>query len=479
MRHYYWRITSTACVLIPLMASSTHAQTEINVRASSAAEALQLLLDNNSQLHPGGPLRGDGSTIVAAVLTGESLTFPVASSSGAFVTRKLNDLGPQITVASTGSFGPLFAERGFTNGRGNLSVTANYQHISWGSLSGIRLQGNDLVLRHTYGKDISSRPQGTVDENTADIKYATDVYVLAVNYGLLRSLDVGFVVPYIRSEVRGSKEMTRADPKATPVVLQRQNVSGVSTGVGDLVFRAKYGVPLGSLGRPSDSRGWFGGVQVAVGADFRVASGDTASLKIDCNDPTKCKTESFPDIGLGKPTQTFGVISSATLARFSPHVNLSRTIVPAYQCPGSVDQKTGCKGTVFGLDKVNLTQDAKRQSLADEWSLVGGVDYQLVPYAATLSFDVIGRQLIRAGQFNNGPARVLFDEKTGEIKDQTVISEIESRHGNLNTVLGTLGAKVKLARRLIIVGNVLFPLNKQGLQPNIGGVVGLEWALLR
>ena len=115
--------------------------TQPSIVASSAPEALQYLLDRNIQ-PSAGPLTGDGATI-AGVLAGQSLTFPMASSSGAFVSVPLTDFGPPIPVSASGNFGPLFAERGLTNGPGNLSLSFHYQYKVWRSVSGIRLRGYD------------------------------------------------------------------------------------------------------------------------------------------------------------------------------------------------------------------------------------------------------------------------------------------------------------------------------------------------
>jgi hypothetical protein len=49
-------------------------------------------------------------------------------------------------------------------------------------------------------------------------------------------------------------------------------------------------------------------------------------------------------------------------------------------------------------------QDAKGQDPSNEWNVIGGFDYQMQPFRSTLSVDVIGRQLIREGQFYEGPA---------------------------------------------------------------------------
>jgi hypothetical protein len=50
-------------------------------------------------------------------------------------------------------------------------------------------------------------------------------------------------------------------------------------------------------------------------------------------------------------------------------------------------------------------QDAKSQDPSNEWNVIGGFDYQMQPFRSTLSVDVSGRQLIREGQFYEGPVK--------------------------------------------------------------------------
>jgi hypothetical protein len=458
---------------VPVAAQSSDS-TPPAVTARSASEALQILLDFG--IDPGGPLSGDGATI-AGVLAGQSLTFPIASSSGAFVTRELRGFGPGIPVATSGSFGPLFAERGLTNGRGNLSIGFSYQHKQWRSISGLQMKGSDLTRRAVFRTAIPGRgPAGTVEEATANIGFLTDVFVLAVNYGVLSSFDAGVSLPYVRAIVEGTKQQTRSQLATGTVVLRSQEVSGRSEGVGDPIARFKYRIPVGAIARGGN---WTEGLQLATGWDWRVPLGRTADLYLDCSRPPCAggRSQAVPDVGLGKTTHKFALMGSAEFGRVSPHVNMAHIWVPSYPCDRNrFDPSGDCKGSIFELDTVNGTQDAKNQNLADEWNATIGLDYQLVPYKATLSLDVIGRQLIRAGQFFQDSSRVIV---RGQSLDPSVTTEIVSRHGNVNTLVGVVGGKFGFRQRWVLVSDVLFPLNSQGLQPSITWVVGLERAFSR
>lgn len=441
--------------------------------AGSASEALQLLLDRNIQ--PPGPLGGDGATI-AGVLAGQSLTFPIASSSGAFVRRTLVGFGPPIPVSTSGNFGSLFAERGLTNGRGNLSVSLTYQNKAWRSISGINLSGFDLQTRAVFRNDVPGRgPAGTVEQFAASIDFDTSVVVLAANYGVTSLLDVGIALPYVRANVDGVKRVRRDIPRGSTSTLSEQRVIGQSEGLGDAILRFKHRIPLPGF------RGWVDeNLHLAAGYDLRLPTGRTADLFLDCARPPCVggRTQSVPDVGLGKTTHKWSALGSVVFGRISPHINAGYVHVPSYRCDARRFGADGaCRGSIFELDPLNGTQDAKNQDLANEWNATAGVDYELVPYRATMSVDVIGRQLIRAGQFYEGEARATL--RGAEELDRSVATEVESRHGNVNTLLGVLGLKVSFLRRWVFTTSLLFPLNDQGLQPSAAWVLGLERAVGR
>lgn len=479
-----WRLNVLVFALSAARPGVALAQSEpAAVRGRTAAEALQIVLDKN--ISEGGPLRGDGATI-AGVLVGQSLTFPISSSSGAFSLRRLTTIGPGIVdVSMSGSFGSLFGERADTNGRRGLSVGFNFQQKRWGTLAGIALKGHALKLRAVYRNAVSGRPAGTSDDFSADIDYRTDVLVAAANYGLLNWFDVGVSVPWISARIDGVNRRVIRPPGGPESVVSLQRVTGESVGMGDVVVRLKARVfPAWGASRTGfqseldkDRRGTSTGLKVAVGVDFRFPTGKTAELYLDCP-RLPCvggRTQTVPDLGLGSLTTKVLLVASGEVRRFAPYVNMSYFSVPSYACDERFSTTGRCKGAIFELDPVNNTQDAKNQNLSDELTFTLGTSYQLVPYRATLSFDVIGRRLIDAGQFYHGPARVIVRDQL----DPSVSTEIESRPGHVDTVVGVAGMKVGFRKRWVAVGSVLFALNQQGLQPATTWLLGLERSLGR
>ena len=434
------RPRSFLVLVIALLPAVARAQTTpATVVANSAPQALQYLLDRNIQ-PSAGPLTDDGATI-AGVLAGQSLTFPMASSSGAFVSIPLGGFGPAIPVSASGNFGPLFAERGLTNGPGNLSLSLHYQYKVWRSVSGIKLRGFDLSGRSVF-RDNDDLPEGTTDDFAADIDFRTHVVVLAANYGVLSFLDVGVSLPYVHSIVKGTKVGTRTLPRGgASVVLARQEVSGTSSGIGDPIVRVKGRIT--TLGLPGTRRFLRDVVQVAAGYDLRIPTGKTATLVLDCARPPACgndpDTQDVPNVGLGQMTHKWSGFVSNEIGRVSPHANISYVRVPTYQCQREFSPTRRCRGTIFSVDRTNGNYDARGQNLSNEWNATVGVDYQLQPYRSTISVDVIGRQLVRAGHFFDGPPRLVFRNSA---PSGTISSRIESRPGNVNTAVGVIGAKV-------------------------------------
>ena len=240
-------------------------------------------------------------------------------------------------------------------------------------------------------------------------------------------------------------------------------------------MRIKYRV--GSRGDNNSDSIWSDRLQLAAGYDLRLPTGATARLSLDCSQPPcSGNHQAVPDVGLGKTTHKWSIFASSVLGRVSPHGNVSYVLVPTYACSRRFGSGGRCRGAVFEMDRINAIQDAKGQDLSNEWNVTGGFDYQMQPFRSTLSVDVIGRRLIRAGQFYEGPARMVIRD-SGTNPSDSVSTRIESRHGNINTVVGVIGAKVGFKQRWVLAANVLFPLNSAGLQPNATWVLGLERAL--
>jgi hypothetical protein len=72
-------------------------------------------------------------------------TFPLGTSSGGF-TYTLDPTTGAVTPASR-SFGPSFAERPLTIGRGQVSTGIQYQHVVFSSFEDVDLEDGDIRLR--------------------------------------------------------------------------------------------------------------------------------------------------------------------------------------------------------------------------------------------------------------------------------------------------------------------------------------------
>ena len=93
-----------------------------------------------------------------AAIAGEFGTYPLGSSSGGFSFTFDPNVGAYEQASAT--FGPLFAERALTLGKGKVNVGVTYVRSSFDQIDGIDLTNGDLAfnLRHE-----NEGPPGTTD----------------------------------------------------------------------------------------------------------------------------------------------------------------------------------------------------------------------------------------------------------------------------------------------------------------------------
>jgi hypothetical protein len=358
-----------------------------------------------------------------------------------------------------------------------VSASFSYQYKVWSSLSGFALKDGGLKSVAVYRQDLPQGPAGTKEELSADIDFRTEVAVVALNYGITDRFDAGITVPYVRSSVDGVKRRVRTVPQGSQTLLYQQRVRGSSAGFGDVIVRLKGKIlPFTDRGAHTSRLPLF----AAAHLDVRLPTGRTALLTLDCTVPLCAGTNTLraPDLGLGVTTTKLSFSGSFVGEVFSSHANAGYVWVPAYECdPNRFDPSGRCRGTIFGFDPLNNMQDAKDQNLTNEWNVNIGADIQVVPYRATVSFDLIGRQLIHAGQFRRGDPRAVLRDRGEFIETDPVVNvSFETRHGNVNLLLGALGAKVVVFSNWVLTSTVLIPANRQGLQPSPTLVFGLERA---
>ena len=395
-----------------------------------------------------------------SLLIGQLASLPLGSSAGGFTYSFDPGLG---TFRRTSrSFGPAFAERALTIGRGRVSVGFNFQHASYDGFEGQDLNDGSIkfylrhqeccttggapvppffgVIQQPNGSRFSPFFEGDVIEAALSLRVSTDTLAMFANYGLTDRWDVALAVPVVRVDLEASVlatimrlatsanglihtfELGNAD--ATQRTFAR---SGTATGLGDIVLRTKYRVA-------GDAR-----AALALAVDARLPTGDEDNL-----------------LGGSAQTKVFAILSGGG-DRVGHHVNIGYTFSDS-------DEGT-TTGSMTGTP-----------SLRDEFNYAGGLEFVASPRLTILA-DVVGRTLRDSG-------RLRLEEKRFEFQPQNLslpiafatFDEFAFRGGNLNLLLGTVGAKFNPFGNVLLSGNVLFPLTDAGLKSRWSTVVGVDYA---
>jgi hypothetical protein len=392
-------------------------------------------------------------------------TYPVGTPSGGFTYTFDPALGTLTRTSE--SFGPSFAERALTAGRGKASVGFGYQHAAYDTFEGLNLRqrGTDGITFYIPHTDCCS--PGTAQASTPDgsrtsppfegdlieaqlaLRLTTDTSVVFANYGVSNQLDIGVAVPFVRVALDASvlasiqRLATVQDPSVHSFEGSDPNerlfrMSGVASGLGDIMLRAKYAfTPARALG-------------LAAAVEARVPTGDESNL-----------------LGTGGVQTRILGIASLNRGPVSPHLNVGYTFSSDGSLPGA--------------------------TLSDEISATAGFDAAVSP-RLTMSFDVLSRTLLDAG-------RMRLSEKTFEYAlagtgsggggggggggsgrppavaetQKTTRTELQFVPGDLHLYLGAAGIRFSPWRTILVTANLLFPLTEAGLRDRVTPVIGVDY----
>ncbi len=363
-------------------------------------------------------------------------TFPLASSAGGFTYTFDPALG--VFSRATDSFGPIYAERADTIGRGRFNLGLNYSHYTFDHIKDLSLRSGGLKLVFThidvngYHSDLQPWFEGDVITATLFVKVQTDITAFEMTYGLGDHFDVGMAVPIVHVELNAVTAATidrLATANNAPGIHTFLNgtssetfqQSGTASGVGDVVLRAKYRLTPGAA--PG----------LALAADVRLPTGDEGNL-----------------LGTGTTQVKVYAVGSAHLGSISPHLNAGYTFS---------NHRSG------------------QPRLPDEISYSGGFDCALSP-RFTFMVDGIGRtfrdtQIVEV----QDAAFVANTSPAGPpVLVSAVLPRLITHTGNLTTLLGSVGFKVNPVGNLLLTVNGLFSLNKNGLRDDFTPLIGLDYS---
>lgn len=365
-------------------------------------------------------------------------SFPLASSAGGFTYTFDPSLG--VFVRSSDSFGPIYAERADTIGRGRFNLGLNFSHYTFDEINDLSLRDGDLRLVFTHkdvnndGSNLQPFVEGDVITAQLFLKIQADITAFVLSYGVTDRLDVGLAIPLVKVSIDAQTNAT-IDRLATGTVAPQIHrflnggdtetfrQSGSASGVGDAVLRAKYRLSSGTR------------LGFALGTDVRLPTGDERDL-----------------LGTGATGIKAFLIGSAHLGAFSPHVNGGYTW---------------------------LVHPSGGKHLPDEISYTGGFDWAMSP-RLTFMVDVIGRTFRNAEIVRVENATFVANTNPDPTTPPTIVSAVLPRliatRGDLNTLLGSVGFKVNPVGNLLLTVNGLFSISKKGLRDDFTPLVGLDYS---
>lgn len=380
-----------------------------------------------SQAANGSMLRFLESTVATNVAT-----FPLSST----VASRTFDLVDGVPTPSTESYGPVFAERAETIGRGRVNLGVNYSRLRFAELRGADLGDLRLTFVHEnvdfpncdqiFNGDCSlfGVPQfeNDVIELTLSLDMEAEVFAFFATVGLADRLDLSVALPVVDFDFRGTSTASVVPstgdealhffgntPEA-PDLSDRSQVAERATGIGDLAVRLKAHAYQGD---PWD----FG-----LLAEVRAPTG---------------REEDF--LGTGRWNARGLGILSGQFSGFSPHLNLG------YEYRGD------------DLDPPELELSAGfDQRLAERVTLA-------IDLLAALELEDPGLEL---------PASV---ELEAPFRRTVRLTNIPDRRDDV--IDGSLGLKFGTEAGLVVVANVLVPLNDGGLRAGPVPTLGLEYSM--
>lgn len=354
--------------------------------------------------------------LVRSQVRRELVDFVVASPSGGFTvgfSKRSRSFLPRST-----SYGPTFAERALTQGRGTWSAGIDYQFYSYGHVVGSpRVSSSTLYL---FGNQV-------LWEVSTALRMTRDQLNTHVTYGLSDHIDISALMPVISTRVEGTQAL--GVPGRQPDL--RFAFTAAGEGLGDIVLGAKVA-------------GWeLKSSRIGLQGSVAFATGNTATLS-----------------GLGySRVKMSGVWSSAPHGLFQPHANLAVT----------APLTTSTRAFDINMDQYSLTPKVLE--------VVAGVDLA-ASRAFTTSVDVVVRGAIDSARVEYGRVDAIFP--LGILIDGRVRCCIDRNQtyypvaASATTGIVAFGGKWNVAPHVLVIGNAVLPFGRYTIRPRPTVSIGVE-----
>lgn len=382
--------------------------------------------------------RGAADALNQSLVSQLASSPPVNSSAGGF-TYEYDPVAGTYERTSD-SFGPIFAERPSTLGKGRFNYGVSAIHFEYDSLDGVSLTDGALAFDLSHedveadGGVLDAFFEGDLVEAKTFLDLRSDTTTFFFNWGVTDRIDLALVVPWVQVELDARVDATvrdlataghqAADGSLQPIhqfaggVNQKTITSGGSaSGIGDVILRGKYNFAKKE------------GHAMSAAAELRLPTGDDADL-----------------LGIGETQVKLFAIGAMKVGPVSPHANLGFTL------------STG--------------------DLPDELNLAAGFDAAIHP-RVTVAMDLLSRTLFDANQLRRTEEDHFFRQCTppggtpcvgfGPGVSNLPIGvatrrSLEVGKSDQSLVYGSLGFKFNPWKNLLITANLLYSLRSDGLQ---------------
>jgi hypothetical protein len=399
-------------------------------------------------------------TLSTAIAT-QLAVLPIISPSSGFTYKYDSETGT--FVRTTTSFGPIYAERAETVGRGRFSFGTSYQRFRFSDIDGINLHKIPAVFSHLENTGPGNTPvtyEADVIQTANNINLNIDSTSVYGTVGLTDRIDVSVAVPFVsvRMGVDSDATIIRvsgptftlptgatfANPHqftADPNSLTHPYASnGSSSGIGDVTFRVKGNVLRGrNLG-------------ISLAMDVRTPTGSAWSM-----------------LGSGAIGLKPFVVVSAVGKHFSPHINVG------YQWNGKSILAGDLTGATISenANGVATIQNgpAIKHNLPSQLFYTVGADIGATKNMS-FAFDYLGQTLLDAPRvFRDNFATQNIPGGTGSLSLPTISGGTDS----IGLSSASAGIKYNLFGKFLLTSNILFRLDNKGLRQDVLPVVALSY----
>ena len=332
------------------------------------------------------------------------------------------------------NLGPILTDRPDTVGIHHLFAGFSYQRFNFNAIDGNSFSA--LPIGYTTTFTSSSGDVLTVyGSQTANVNFHLNQYVGSLTYGLTKTTDVSVVVPFSEVSLAVTTSNfqtylydTNAGQYSNESLKPGSTIqtSGTASGVGDVIVTVKQSL-LGQEGRPP---------AVAVGADFRIPSGDALNY-------------------LGSGAFGFNLHGLFEYrAKLSPHLKLG------YQWNS-------------GSQLVNIFS-ASKTALPGGLQYDAGADYRL-HRKLTVAADILGSQSVNTVSLTAKPINLTPTPPADSGITHNSVVILSSVPDTYTSVNFSGGLKYRPIPHWIFYGNVLVPINNVGLRSDPVPLVGISF----